>query len=151
MNQVLLSVGILLAGAVLALLTSKLPRMCTLLGAGSAVAACVLGILPAWQAFNSVGPYESLNLEWSVPGGDFAVVLDVLSALFLLPVFFVSGLAAIYGAQYLYKDRHHKQLGPPWFFYNCMIASMVLVLLARNAVLFLIAWEVMSLAAFFLI
>jgi hydrogenase-4 component B len=152
MNQVLMSVGILLAGAVLALLTSKLPRICTFLGAGSAVAACAFGVLPAWNAFNSVGPYESQRWNWSMPeGADFIVQLDVLSALFLLPVLFVSGLSAIYGSQYLFAARYHKQLGPPWFFYNSMVASMILVLLARNAVLFLIAWEVMSLAAFFLI
>src|SRR5439155_16077748 len=39
----------------------------------------------------------------------------------------------------------------PWFFFNVFVAGMVLTLLARSVFLFVLAWEVMSLAAFFLV
>ena len=38
-----------------------------------------------------------------------------------------------------------------WFFFNLLTASMVMLVSARNGVLFLLAWEVMSLASFFLV
>ena len=42
-------------------------------------------------------------------------------------------------------------LGPIWFFYGLLVLGMMLVLLARNAVLFLVAWELMAVASFFLV
>lgn len=47
--------------------------------------------------------------------------------------------------------RSRKNLGSSWFFFNLLVASMVMVVLAYNAVLFLVAWELMSLASFFLV
>ena len=37
------------------------------------------------------------------------------------------------------------------FFFNLLVASMVVVILAHNGVLFLMAWEVMALSSFFLV
>ena len=47
--------------------------------------------------------------------------------------------------------RSRKNLGSAWFFTNLLVASMVMVVIARNAILFLLAWEIMSLASFFLV
>ena len=44
-----------------------------------------------------------------------------------------------------------KNLGVSWFFFNLLAASMLLVVVARNGVLFLMSWELMSLASFFLV
>ena len=44
-----------------------------------------------------------------------------------------------------------RNLGGAWFFYCLFVAGMILVLLARTTVLFLVAWEVMSVAAFALV
>ena len=41
--------------------------------------------------------------------------------------------------------------GAPWFFFNVLVAGLAMVLVARNGVLFLVAWEVMSLASYFLV
>lgn len=38
-----------------------------------------------------------------------------------------------------------------WLLYSLFVAGMILVLLARTTVLFLIVWEVMSVAAFMLV
>ena len=48
-----------------------------------------------------------------------------------------------------YRDR--KLLGAAWFFFNSFVATMALVVVARQAVLFMVAWEIMSLSAFFLV
>ena len=150
MSLFLAVIVVLLAGGLLALAASSLPRVATLLGAGSAVLACGLGVVPAAQALLRHRP-ESLRLPWDVPFGSFAIRIDALSAFFLLPILVLCGLAAIYGAEYLLAYREHKNLGVPWFFYNVLIASMLLVVTAGNGVLFLVAWEVMSLASYFLV
>ena len=48
------------------------------------------------------------------------------------------------------KYENHKATGVSWFFFNGLAASMVGVLLARNGLLFLICWELMSITSFFL-
>jgi formate hydrogenlyase subunit 3/multisubunit Na+/H+ antiporter MnhD subunit len=42
-------------------------------------------------------------------------------------------------------------VGPSWFFLNLLAATMFLVVVARNGLLFLVCWEGMSLASFFLV
>jgi formate hydrogenlyase subunit 3/multisubunit Na+/H+ antiporter MnhD subunit len=103
---------------------------------------------------------------WEVPYGTAYLELDALSAFFVLVILAVSALAAIYGAGYLgghhpaikplvgsqdLREDRTRSLGPPWFFFNALSASMALVALARNGVLFLVAWELMALASFFLV
>ena len=44
-----------------------------------------------------------------------------------------------------------KNIGLQWFFFNMLTASMLIVVLAANAMLFILAWEVMSLTSFFLV
>ncbi len=44
-----------------------------------------------------------------------------------------------------------RKPGASWFFYNLLVASMIMVIMARNGVLFLIAWEVMAIASYFLV
>jgi formate hydrogenlyase subunit 3/multisubunit Na+/H+ antiporter MnhD subunit len=77
--------------------------------------------------------------------------LDPLSAFFLLPALVLAGLAAIYGSHYMQAFADRRSLGAPTFFFNLLIASMLLVLIARNGLLFLVAWELMSLSAYFLV
>ncbi len=94
------------------------------------------------------GP-ASLDLAWVLPWGSFSVALDPLSAVFLAPVFAIPALGSLYGLGYRSdrEDRGVRRLLDP--FYGILAASMALVLIARDGVLFLIAWEVMAMAAFF--
>ena len=78
-----------------------------------------------------------------------------LSAVFLVPVFFLSGIGGLLlpsRMKTLYRgavdDVHYGKHG---FFCCILVAGMLLVLTASDAVLFVIAWEVMSLAPFFVI
>jgi formate hydrogenlyase subunit 3/multisubunit Na+/H+ antiporter MnhD subunit len=63
----------------------------------------------------------------------------------------VSGLAAVYGAEYMRAGDDDRSPGAAWFLFNLLVASMAVVIVARNAVLFLVAWELMTLASFFLV
>jgi formate hydrogenlyase subunit 3/multisubunit Na+/H+ antiporter MnhD subunit len=121
------------------------PTVCAAAGA----AACLAGLVPALRGLS--GPPQSLYLPWDAPHGPFVVGIDALSAFFLVPVLGLSALAAVYGGSYLLPYRHTKSLGSAWFFFWAFVGGMVLVLVARTAVLFLMAWEVMSLSAYFLV
>ena len=144
------SLAILLLGGLSALLTGRSPRLSNAVGVGTAVTGCALGLVFAVYALLS-GGYPSLTLRWDVPFGSFSLGVDQLSAFFLVPVFLLPGLAAIYGGEYMRPWLGRKPLGPHWFFYNLLIAGMAVVVSARDGLLFLIAWEVMSLAPFFLV
>ena len=75
---------------------------------------------------------------------------DALSAFFLIPVLLLCALAALYGGAYLEQYKGTKPLAPAWFFFNLLVASMVVVIVAHNGMLFLMAWEMMALSSFFL-
>jgi formate hydrogenlyase subunit 3/multisubunit Na+/H+ antiporter MnhD subunit len=150
MEVLLLTVALLVLAGIASLTFSKSPRLATLLGAGGATLASVLGLAPTLRVLLGGAP-EALRWEWDSSHGVFAVAVDPLSAFFLLPVLALSALAATYGGNYLLAYRHRKLLGAPWFFFNIFVAGMVMVLVARTAFLFLVAWEAMSLAAFFLV
>lgn len=150
MTLILIAIGILLLGALAALLAGKRPMIATALGAGSALAGCAIGLVTALRGLLS-GGLDSRRWPWPVPGGEFHVQLDALSAFFLIPIFLLAALAAVYGADYMMAYRDRKSLGPPWFFFNLFVAGMALVVVARHALLFMVAWEVMSVAAFFLV
>ncbi len=92
---------------------------------------------------------EALQIAWNMPGGSLSFGLDGLSAFFCLPILLVSPLAALYGCTYLAHEK--KPLGPVSFFYNVLTASMLLLLAARNGLLFLILWEIMAISSFFLV
>jgi formate hydrogenlyase subunit 3/multisubunit Na+/H+ antiporter MnhD subunit len=150
MTVLLVALGLLVLSGLLALVAERRPLLCTIIGAGGAVAGSLLGLVPVLNGLLT-GTSESLDLPWDVPYGSFSVELDPLSAFFATPILVLCSLAAIYGSAYLYDSRSHRSLGPPWFLFNLLTASMVLVVLARNGMLFLTAWEIMSLASFFLV
>lgn len=150
MQAMLAAIGILLLSGIVALLASKWPRAATALGAGGAVVGCLVGLVPTLRILLGAAP-ESLRLTWDASHGAFWVEADALSSFFLLPVFVLSALAAVYGGNYLLAYRQEKSLGAPWFFFNLFVAGMATVVLARTAVLFLVAWEVMSIAAYCLV
>lgn len=150
MDVLLVAMAIQAFAGFTALLFSKRPRTATVFGAGGAVLGCLIGLVPALRVLLE-GRAESLRLAWDAAHGDFWIEVDALSAFFLLPVLVLSALAAVYGGSYLLAFRREKRLGSPWFFFNLFVAGMVMVLIARTALLFLMAWEVMSLSAFYLV
>ena len=150
MSALLVSLLALAVGASGALIFANRGRWPTFFGVGGTLIGCLYGIIPAVRV--ALGqPSQSLRMAWDVPYGSLFLELDPLSGFFLIPVFLLCALAAIYGAEYLEEYRGRKALAPPWFFFNLLVASMVIVILARNGVLFLMAWEVMALSSFFLV
>lgn len=91
----------------------------------------------------------SLIIPWALPWGRFYIVIDHLSAFFLLLIFVVPALASIYSLGYWKQAEHPdngRRLGT---FFGFLTASMAMVVISRDSVLFLIVWEVMALSAWF--
>lgn len=151
MTGLLISLLLFGLGAMTSLVFFTRRRWSSWFGAGCLVLGSICGIFPAIRSAVGAAPPQSFRLEWAVPYGSLYLQLDPLSAWFLVPIFLISGLAALYGAEYLEAYRDSKSLAPPWFFLNVLTASMVVVVLAHNAVLFLMAWETMALSSFFLV
>lgn len=150
MMVLLIAMGCWMVGGVLALAFSRSSVWPTRIGVGAMVAGCLIGLWPSVLGL-LYGGVQSVRLPWAIPGGEFHVQLDGLSCFFLVPICVLSGLAAVYGGEYMAAFRERKSLGPHWFFFNMFVMGMTLVVVARQVVLFLMAWEVMSLAAFCLV
>ncbi len=148
MTLFIVAMGLLLGSGLVAL-CSRRPAVATWIGAGGAVVGSALALIPAWAALR--GAAVVCRHGWSVPGGSFYLEIDALSAFFLLPILGLSAVAAVYGARYLKPYAKTRNLGASWFFYNLLVAGMAMVVVARNAVLFLVSWEVMAVASFFLV
>lgn len=150
MTALLAAVGAMLAGGLLALLARRRERLSSGVALTGLLAGAALGLGPALGVLTGGEPLR-LRAEWSLPVGSFSLGLDPISAFFLLPLLGLSFLAGVYGAAYLRAWSGRKNLGACWCFYNALAAAMVVVLLARDGVLFLIAWDVMALASYFLV
>jgi hydrogenase-4 component B len=116
----------------------------SVIGGCAALAVAALRVL-------SGTPAESWVLEPTLPGGAWVLGLDALSAWFLLLLGIVGGITTLYGGAYLEPERAHRPVAATQATWAVLLASMVVVLSARSALLFLVAWEVMALSAYFLI
>lgn len=150
MDLLLFSILMILGAGVAALLACRFDRWISPIGAGGCILGCAAGLFPALQTLLNHGT-ALFHRPWQIPYGAFALRLDCLSALFLLPILLVGGATALYGMKYMESTGSARSRGAFWFFFNLLLAGMMGVVLADNAVLFLIAWEVMSLAAYFLV
>jgi hydrogenase-4 component B len=150
MFLILAAVATLIICGILSLLFQRNDKASSGFGVAGPVLALVIGAIPAIRALSGAA-IAPIQTGWNMPLGSFSVGLDGLSAFFLLPILGLGALSAIYGAQYLWEYRKNKSLGFSWFLFNILVSSMVLVVVSRNVLLFLVAWEAMSLSSFFLV
>jgi len=148
---VLAGILFIIAGGIAALCCNQFPRPASYLGIGSLVLGSLLVLIPVFQVLSG-GASLYMQRPWPMPFVvSFTVGLDALSAFFLLPILIISCLCAVYGYGYMKHYWARKTIGWHWFFFNILVAGMAMLVIARNGVLFLLSWEVMSLAPFFLI
>ncbi len=149
MNLLLTAWVVLLGGALLSPVVGRDRRLAAAAGCGSAVIGCAFGLVGAGRGlFSDIT--SAFFLPWSMPGGAISLQLDAIACFFLLPIFFVGLIGAIYGAEYM-ETSPSRFPGQHWFSYNLLIISMSLVVTAANGLLFLFAWECMSLSSFLLV
>ncbi len=131
------------AGSSFVALVARDDRPGTFLG----MAGALLAFAGALHALLG-GPPAQLDFAfWGVPA---RLEVDALSAAFLLPLHLVAGLGIIYGTEYwpLAMKGSGRSLR---FFYGLLVSAMTLLFLARQGLLFIMAWEAMAISAFFLV
>ena len=113
-----------------------------------------LGLLGSLLAFSGAlavllgAPSAALAFRfWGAPA---FLEVDALSAAFLLPLHLVAGLALIYGKAYWPLDAAKGSGRWVRIGFGLLVASMNLVFIARQGVLFLVAWEAMAMSAMLL-
>lgn len=101
--------------------------------------------------FLVTGDGGGLAVPTPFAGVDFTLGLDMISAVFLLPVFVISMLGSIYGLSYWTAREHPQNSRKLQFFYGLLAGSLAVLVIARDGITFLFAWEGMALSAFFLV
>lgn len=110
--------------------------------------ACLALMLTAVSAL--ISPVEIAVLPIGLPRLPFHLRLDSLSAFFLLVLGGAGAGISFFAAGYF----RHGEGTPPGLLclqYHVFLASMAVVLLADDAYAFMVAWETMALASFFLV
>ena len=114
------------------------------------VAGCIMVAASALDALAHGGGWEA-RLAMEVPGGAWIFGIDALSAFFLLAVSVVGAAAAVYGVRYLGAAGRHRAVAFAHAMVALLLVALALVVTARAAVPFLIAWELMAVTAFLLV
>lgn len=148
MTALLISLAVLVFGGIAATACAARVPPAHVLGQAAAIVGSLLGLVAATGVLLT-GNTAALSLSWPMPGGGLHIAIDGLSAFFLLPIFGLSALTGLYGRSYLASGGPNAVLS--WFHLNLLTAAMALVVVARDGLLFLLAWEIMALASFFLV
>ncbi len=152
-GQPMLSISVVLfvLGALLSLVFSRRDKLCTLLGFGLALAGS-LAALAAGVSVMLGGASANLVLASLGTIGTLSFGIDPLSAFFISIIAFVGAAVSIYSFSYTseYKEKGYS-LGRFGFLFNVFVLSMILVVCAQNALLFLVIWEIMAISSFFLV
>jgi hydrogenase-4 component B len=147
----LIGAGLLAVSGVPAALSGVRSRAGTILSALVNLVACGIGAAGVAAFFQEGRAECTLVRPWAMPLGQLAVGVDALSVLFVIPILVVAGLGAIYGLGYWPQARHPgngRRLRGCW---GLLAGAMMLIVLARDSVVLLMAWELMALAAFLLV
>lgn len=91
-------------------------------------------------------------LHAGFPFGDISLIIDSLSAFFIIVITFTLSTGVVYGYHYMskYDDEPEKQ-SLHWCSFILLQASMMLVCMMHNVLGFLIALELMAVSAFILV
>ena len=110
-----------------------------------------VGVLLAGVAFAALGAApQSTVLPLGLPEIPFHLRVDALSAFFLLLLGSAGAAISLFSAGY-FRAGEGTAPGLICFQYHAFLAAMALVLVADDAYVFLVAWETMALASFFLV
>ncbi len=117
---------------------------------GLLIGSALLGVAVALFALAG-GAVEVASARGPLPEFRLHLRLDPLAAFFLVPVFGLGAASTLFGTRYWRPAEHPDDGGKLRLWFGILVAALAGVVLAADAVAFLFAWEIMALAAFFLI
>ncbi len=150
MNIFFLALLLIGAGGLQALVTFKLFPLMKTAAVLAIISGCGLGTYDAGMRLLQHADPVIFSWYW-LQISAFSLKIDAVSAFFLVPVFLVPAIAALYSFQYLHDKNRAVGIAYNYFFYALLIISMALVVCADNLITFALAWELMSVSSFFLV
>lgn len=147
----LCAVGLALLSALISCFTVRDPRLLRLIAMPvftlAGIAAAAAGLTTLWQ-----GETSTAVLPFGLPWLPWQVRLDALSGFLLTVIGLVTFAVGIYGPGYVRGFEQGRDSIPALGgFSGLFLAGMLLVALADDAFMFMVSWEVMSLASYFLV
>jgi formate hydrogenlyase subunit 3/multisubunit Na+/H+ antiporter MnhD subunit len=114
-------------------------------------AGAAVGVALAVVAFFAIGAVqEATTLPLGLPDLPFHVRVDALSAFFLV-LLGSAGAAISWFSSGYFRSSEGTPPGLICFQYHVFLAAMAMVLIADDAYAFMVAWEAMALASYFLV
>lgn len=147
MNIFLLSLFIIVAGGCLPLLTCRFFHFTKFIYTASTTSGCILGLYAVLTPDIRPG---AIALTW-LHSFTLSLSFDSLTFFFLVPIFFICALAALYSFHYFTNEEQWLRTAVSYFFTNLLIVSMVLVTAADNMLTFALVWELMSVSSYCLV
>ena len=143
------SVMLYLIGAVISLIMARQERASINITAITAIIGGILGLCSAIPVLLS-GQISIYATQGLFPFATFSVRLDMLSAFMVMVISLLVIVCSLYSIAYV-REYEGKGAGSMGFFMNLFIASMVGLVVMDNAFYFIILFEAMSLASWFLV
>lgn len=114
-----------------------------------AIPLFLVGLIINAIALQSLGStvHLTLDLPFYLGLAPFQILIDNLSAFFLLILGTVSSAVAIYIPGYLKREKDNVSSNSFWLNSYIFILSMALVLVSANALTYIVFWELMSLSS----
>jgi len=116
--------------------------------------SAIIGSL--WGIFFAMGAFVVRDMSFAFSSSispllSFSFHIDQLSAFFIFVISLITLFCSVYGIGYIKHYYNKYSIGALGFFYHLFIAGMLMVVTASNGLFFLIAWELMSIASYFLV
>jgi hydrogenase-4 component B len=149
MNLFFLSLAIIFCGGFLPLIFWRQFALMKVIGILGIAGGCLLGLIDAGAKLFRPGPYTAAFDYLNTFSLSFQI--DGLSAFFLVAIYLICPLAALYSYHYMDKVQKTFRTAGNYFFFSLLTISMALVVTAGNLIAFMLSWEIMSLSSFFLV
>jgi len=149
MNSYFIGLAALLLGGLLSCVCSEQLKL-KIISVFSGI-SCIACSLPALNVLFT-GETLSTSFDANCIFGTINIVIDPLSAFFIVVISFMSFMASIYANGYMkhYLNKN-MNISSHCLFLSLLTASMLAVVTVSNMLAFLIVWEIMSLSSFFLV
>jgi hydrogenase-4 component B len=149
MNLFFLSLTIIFCGGLLPLIFWRQFTLMKISGILAIGGGCLLGLFDAFIKLFYPGPHTA-SFEY-LNAFSLSFQIDALSAFFLVAIYLICLLAALYSYHYMDNPQKAFRTAGNYLFFSLLTASMALVVAAGNLIAFMLAWEIMSLSSFFLV
>ncbi len=149
MNGFFIALALVLAGGVLPLILKRRFFLLRIVGTAGIGAGCLLGCVDSVRRLVE-GTTSAVSFSY-LQAYELSFQLNTLSAFFLVAIFAVSALAALYSFHSMDDPKKAGRTAAHYLFFSLLVNAMALVVVADGMITFLLSWELMTLSSFFLV